>query len=84
MAMGVIGGVLELAFPHKAHGQTINRTYQDLMARNVGRPTSGNNTTFYDNMGGTTARSTTSGGTTSVYDPMGRQTGTVTTKPQGR
>jgi hypothetical protein len=65
-------------FKQPAHGQTVNRTYQDSMGRNTGRSvTTGGNTTFYDNMGRTTARSTTSGGTTKVYDNMGRQTGTV-------
>jgi hypothetical protein len=61
----------------QVHGQTINRTFQDSMGRNVGRSSTDTrgNTTFYDASGRNTGRSSTSGNTTTFYDNMGRQTG---------
>jgi hypothetical protein len=88
MLMGILGGVLELIFPSpgtfvgRAHGQTVNRTYQDNMGRQTGRSTTDaqGRSTYQDNMGRNTGRSETHGNTTTFYDNMGRETGRSTTK----
>ena len=59
--------------------QTINRTYQDSMGRNVGRSSTDvrGNTTFYNERGQNTGRSSTQNGTTTIYNERGQQTGTI-------
>ena len=65
-----------------AHGQTINRTFQDSMGRNTGRSSTDarGNTTFYDSMGRNTGRSSTQNGVTTIYNERGQQTGTIRSK----
>jgi hypothetical protein len=71
--------VILLLIGQVVHGQTIQRTYQDSMGRNVGRSSTDTrgNTTFYNSLGQNTGRASTQNGTTTVYDNMGRQTGTI-------
>jgi hypothetical protein len=67
---------------NKAHGQTINRTYQDNMGRSTGRSSTDTrgNTTFYNERGQNTGRSSTSNGTTTFYNERGQQTGRSTAR----
>ena len=78
LAFGMICGLVGL-FVNPAHSQTINRTYQDSMGRNVGRSSTDTrgNTTFYNERGQNTGRSSTQNGTTTIYNERGQQTGTI-------
>ena len=62
-----------------AHAQTTQRTFQDPMGREVGRSSTDTrgNTTFYNERGQNTGRSSTQNGTTTIYNERGQVTGTV-------
>ena len=79
LALFLVGSALVFDWIVPVHAQTTQHTFRDANGRTMGRSVTDTrgNTTFYNERGQNTGRSSTQNGTTTIYNERGQQTGRI-------